>query len=67
MITALPTLTVSAIFLAWNVCRRERERCARLLRERVAYMLWVATHHGDRPPDNDLDRRLRNCTRRRRS
>jgi hypothetical protein len=35
-------ITVSAIYCVWNawhIARRQRER---LLRERVAYMLWVA-------------------------
>ena len=69
MISAIPTLTVSAIFLAWNLCRRERARRDRLLRERVAHMLWVAATDDDNepedddgnddgPPDNDLERRL---------
>jgi hypothetical protein len=73
MITALPTVTVSAIFLAWKACdrdrqRRDEQRRERRLRERVAYMLWVAAHDGDGgrddeddgdpPPANDLERRL---------
>jgi hypothetical protein len=49
MLTALPVLTVSAIFLTWTACRRERERRERRLRERVAYMLWVAAHQDDPP------------------
>jgi hypothetical protein len=68
MITALPTVTVSAIYLAWKATQRRRRD--RLLRERVAYMLWVAANGGesppdeddddpDEPPDNDLERRLR--------
>lgn len=50
MFTALPAITVSAIFLAWSACRRQRERRDRLLRERVAYMLWVAAHQDERAP-----------------
>jgi hypothetical protein len=49
MIAALPAITVSAIFVAWNVARRERQQRDRLLRERVAYMLWVAAHQDDPP------------------
>jgi hypothetical protein len=47
MITTIPTLTVSTIYLAWDACRRQQERRDRLLRERVAYMLWVAATSGD--------------------
>ncbi len=49
MLAAIPALTVSAIFVAWNAARRERQRRDRQLRERVAYMLWVAAHHDDPP------------------
>jgi hypothetical protein len=70
MISVLPTITISTIFLAWNASRRERLRRQRLLHERVAYMLWVAANHDkagpdrdeggdDSPPDDDLDRRRR--------
>ncbi len=67
MITALPTLTISAIFLAWSVCHRERLRRERRLRERVAYMLWVAAHDEERRPDaevgaSDVERRLTTFT-----
>jgi hypothetical protein len=62
MITALPALTVSTIFLVWNACRREKERRQRLLCERVAHMLWVAANHDApprrRPTDTRLPRRL---------
>jgi hypothetical protein len=53
MFTAIPALTVSTIFLAWNVCHRQRRRRDRLLRERVAYMLWVAANRDDGGPDDD--------------
>lgn len=67
MMTALPAVTVSAIYLLWSACRRERLRRARLLRERVAYMLWVAAHDGEIRPDEDdpadgLERRLTTYT-----
>ena len=69
MLTTLPALTVSSIFLAWNVCRRNSSQRDRVLRERVAYMLWVAAHTDDPgseeddeedgpSPDSELDRRL---------
>jgi hypothetical protein len=73
MLTALPAITVSTIFLAWSASRRDRERRDRLLRERVAYMLWVAANEDDSgddddeddndgPPNEDLERRLRTYT-----
>jgi hypothetical protein len=64
MLTALPTLTIAAIFLAWSACHRERRRRARLLRERVAYMLWVAAHDDgpDEGEPNDIERRLTTLT-----
>jgi hypothetical protein len=68
MMTALPAVTVSAIFLLWNACRREQLRRQRLLCQRVAYMLWVVAHGGALRPDddessaNDLDRRLTTYT-----
>jgi hypothetical protein len=49
MLAALPVITVSAIFLGWSACRRERQRRERLLRERVAYLLWVTAHQDDPP------------------
>jgi hypothetical protein len=77
MLTAIPAITVSTIFIAWNACRRrERERRDRQLRERVAHMLWVAANEiddepdneeeaGPDPPNNDLERRLTAYTSRR--
>jgi hypothetical protein len=41
MLTALPTIVVTSIYYFYHVCRREQLRRARVLRERVAYMLWV--------------------------
>jgi hypothetical protein len=63
MITALPTISVSAIFLLWKVTHRdrqlrERQRRDDLLRQRVAYLLWVAATHGETPPDDDDEERL---------
>jgi len=68
MITALPAITVSAIYLAYSATRRDRHRRARLLRERVTYMLWVAATGGETGPDDDepaaqdLERRLTTYT-----
>jgi hypothetical protein len=55
MLTAIPAITVSTIFIAWSACRRERERERRdrLLRERVAYMLWVMANENDDGSDDD--------------
>jgi hypothetical protein len=41
LLTALPTLTVSALYCAWNLYRSTQFQRQRRLRERVAYMLWV--------------------------
>ena len=41
MIAALPTLTVTAIYYFWHVLYLEKCRRVRVLRERVAYMLWT--------------------------
>jgi len=51
MLTAIPTIAVSTIFLTWNACRRERVRRERLLCERLAYMLWVAANEDDDDED----------------
>lgn len=40
-LVSVPTLAVSAIFCIWQAYRLRRLRRERLLRERVAYMLWV--------------------------
>ncbi|HEX5270358.1 MAG TPA: hypothetical protein VFW33_07725 [Gemmataceae bacterium] len=49
MLTALPAITVSAIFVAYSAARREHQRRDRVLRERVAYMLWCAAHENGPP------------------
>ncbi len=38
----VPTLAVATIYCLWNRVRMEYARRHRLLRERVAYMLWCA-------------------------
>jgi len=49
MISTLPTLLVTSIYYLWCIYHRERLRRLRVLRERVAYMLWVV---ADRIPDD---------------
>jgi hypothetical protein len=51
MLTSLPTLSVSAIFCIWSAYQRFRQR-NRVLRERVAYLLWVVAMRLD---DQDTD------------
>ena len=41
MIATLPTLAVTAIYYCWHVLYLEKCRRERVLRERVAYMLWT--------------------------
>jgi hypothetical protein len=40
LLMSLPTLSVSAIFCIWSAYQRYLQR-NRVLRERVAYLLWV--------------------------
>jgi hypothetical protein len=47
MCAALPAVTVSTIYCLYDACRREKRRRERLLRERVAYMLWVMASEDD--------------------
>jgi hypothetical protein len=47
MLSALPVMSVTTIFYAWNVYRHVLlQRRRRRLCERVAYMLWVASSHA---------------------
>ena len=49
MLSTLPTLLVTTVYYLWCVYHREWRRRDRLLRLRVAYMLWVAAQRmGDR-------------------
>ena len=41
LLPTLPTLAVSTIYCLWYACQRSRQRQDRVLRERVAYMLWM--------------------------
>lgn len=47
MLTTLPTLVVTGIYYFYYVCRREQHRRARVLRERVAYLLWVVAQGAE--------------------
>jgi hypothetical protein len=38
----VPTLAVCLIYSLWSAWRRERQRRDARLRQRVAYLLWVA-------------------------
>jgi hypothetical protein len=51
MLTALPTLTVSTIFLLWHALRRQAARRERIRNERIAYMLWRVAHLDERDKD----------------
>jgi hypothetical protein len=42
MFSSVPTLAVSAIYCVWYAYQANKIRRDRVLRERVAYMLWVA-------------------------
>ena len=47
VLTAVPTLAVSAVYCLWNVYRLAQFQRDRKLRERVAYLLWVAATEAD--------------------
>jgi hypothetical protein len=47
MLAAIPTLSVSAVFCIYNAYRQHLLRRQRLVRERVAYMLWYVAHSAD--------------------
>ena len=47
LFTSLPTLTVSILYCAWNAYHGARLLRQRTLRERVAYMLWIAANELD--------------------
>ena len=47
LISALPVMSVTTIFYAWNVYRHALyERRHRQLCERVAYLLWTAADYA---------------------
>jgi hypothetical protein len=41
ILASVPTLAVTTIFYVWSAYRRLQLQRERVLRERVAYMLWV--------------------------
>lgn len=41
LVLALATLVITLIYLGWRFYRENQERRQRLIRERVAYLLWV--------------------------
>ena len=47
MIPTLPTLAISTIYCLWYAYQRTRLQQQRVLRERVAYMLWVVANQMD--------------------
>ena len=53
MLTALPTLTVSTIFMLWHALRRQAARRERDRAERIAYMLWRAAHRDEDKHDDE--------------
>ncbi len=46
LVTSMATLAVSTIFCLWRAYHDVQQRRQRVLRERVAYMLWMAANHG---------------------
>jgi hypothetical protein len=44
LFASFPTVTVSIIFCIWNTYRQYWTRRDSVLRQRVAYMLWVMAH-----------------------
>ena len=43
---SIPTLAVAAIYCIWFRAYLAQSRKDRVLRERVAYMLWIAAHEA---------------------
>ena len=47
LLSALPVMSVTTIFYAWNIYRQVlQDRRRRRLCERVAYMLWTAANQA---------------------
>ena len=46
LVPSVAALAVSTIYCLWHSYRLTHERRVRLMRERVAYMLWVAATRG---------------------
>jgi hypothetical protein len=48
MLTTLPTLLVTTIYYIWYLYHKDNLRRVRVLRERIAFMLWEAAQRcGD--------------------
>lgn len=47
LLPCLPTLVVSTIFCVWQAYQRTLVHRDRLLRERVAYLVWVVGTRAD--------------------
>ncbi len=50
VLSTVPTLAVSVIYCCYQAYRRHLLRRDRLLRERVAYLLWVMAEFGKEDP-----------------
>ena len=46
-VASVATLAVSTIFCVWRAYIQAEQRQKRQLRERVAYMLWMAANQGN--------------------
>ena len=49
MLSTLPTLLVTTLYYFWQVYHREWRRRRHVLRQRVAYMLWVVAQRMGSP------------------
>ena len=49
LMSTVATFAVSAIFLVWQNYRQALDRRQRVLRSRVAYMLWVIANREAEP------------------
>jgi hypothetical protein len=46
ILSSVPTLAVSAIYCVWHLYGEQIQRRKRILRERVAYMLWTLANRA---------------------
>jgi hypothetical protein len=47
LVASVSFLAISTIYIVWNTYRLTNARREQVLRERVAYMLWVAANRED--------------------
>jgi hypothetical protein len=47
ILASFPTMAVASVYCLWSIYRRSLPGRERVLRERVAYMLWVMTADTD--------------------